>query len=226
MLRRQWSYYLLSLIFVIASVLLGGEELGEVSPDTGLLVLPGRHFIEASASGYEPWGLTLDAERFEPADIRFDLVPTGPEGDPDGFFLQRLRAGDRSYMILLAEKLDVDYLLIPDPDGSVLRLWLIDSEGRSVDHAVLWETGDTRESGAHRVAKVLEPLRQKWDHSRTTAGAPFSLPALSQTLPDDPTSGEGATTWSRYAIAIGILLLVGAAATAERSGSTRIEATW
>lgn len=209
-----------------ASVLIGGGELVEVPLDTGFLVLPGRHFIEASAPGYEPWGLTLDAERFEPANIRFELVPTGPEGDPDDFFLQRLRAGDRLYMILLAERLNVDYLFIPDPGESVLRAWLIDREGRSVDHVALWKTGDTREAGALRVAKVLEPLRQEWDHSRTTAGAPLSLPALSQGLPEGSSAVEGSMTWSRYAIAIGVLLLVGAAATADRSGGTRIEATW
>ena len=208
-----------------ASVLIGGEEPGKVSQDTQYLVFPGKHFIEASAPGYEPWGLTLDAERFEPANIRFELIPTGPEDDPDDFFLQRLRAGDRSYMILLAEKLDVDYLLIPDPDKSVLRAWLIDREGRSVDHVALWETGDTRESGALRVAKILQPLRQEWNQSRTTAGAPLSLPVLKQDLPDDPGTVKGSTTWSRYAIAIGVLLLVGAA-TAQRSGGTRIEATW
>jgi len=209
-----------------ASILLGGEELGEASLEAGFLVLPGRHFIEASAPGYEPWGLTLNAERFEPADIRFELAPTGPEGDPDSFFLQRLRAGDRAYMVLLAEKLDVDYLLIPDPNESVLRAWVIDREGRSVDHVVLWEIGDTWESGALRVATVLEPLRQKWDLSRTTAGAPLSLPVFSQALPEDYSAVEGSSFWNRYAIVIGILLLVGAAATAERSGSTRIEATW
>jgi hypothetical protein len=209
-----------------ASVLVGGGEPGEAPQDTEYLVLPGKHFIEASAPGYEPWGLTIDTERFEPANIRFELVPTGPESDPDRFFLQRLRAGDRSYLILLAEKLDVDYLLIPDPDESVLRAWLIDREGRSVDHVALWETGETRESGALRVAKVLEPLRQQWDYSRTTAGALLSLPVLSQDLPDDPGAVEESTAWSRYAIAIGVLLLVGTAANAERSGSTRIEVTW
>jgi hypothetical protein len=209
-----------------ASVLIGGEEPEKVSQDTQYLVLPGKHFIEASAPGYEPWGLTLEAERFEPANIRFELVPTGPEDDPDDFFLQRLRAGDRSYMILLAEKLDVDYLLIPYPEKNVLKVWLIDREGRSVDHVALWETGDTRESGALRVAKVLEPLRQEWDQSRTTSGAPLSLPLLKQDLPDDPGAVKGATTWSRYALAIGVILLVGAAATAQRSESTRIEATW
>ncbi len=129
-------------------------------------------------------------------------------------------------MILLAEKLNVDYLLIPDPDGDVLKVWLIDREGRSVDHIVLWETGDTRESGALRVAKVLEPVRQEWNHSRTTAGAPFSLPALGQDMPEGSSAVEGSRTWTRYALAIGILLLVGAAATYEPGGSTRIEATW
>jgi hypothetical protein len=51
------------------------------------------------------------------------------------------------------------------------------------------------------------------------------LPVLKQDLPDDPGTVKGSTTWSRYAIAIGVLLLVGAA-TAQRSGGTRIEATW
>ncbi|MDT8367401.1 MAG: hypothetical protein RRA15_13115 [bacterium] len=209
-----------------ASVKVGGREPGRMVPDTGYLLLPGRHFIEAMAPGYEPWSLTLDAERFEPANVRFQLLPTGPEDDPDSFFLQRLRAGDRSYMILLAEKLNVDYLLIPDPDGNVLRIWLIDREGRSVDHIVLWEAGDTRESGALKVARVLEPVRQKWDHSRTMAGAPFSLPAYSEDLPEGSNAGEGPRIWTRYALAIGILLLVGAAAASESGGSTRIEATW
>lgn len=211
---------------VDASVLIAGKKPGEVTQDTGFLVLPGKHFIDVSAPGYEPWGQTLDAERFEPADIHFELIPTGPEGDPDDFFLHRLRAGDRMYMILLAAKLDVDYLLIPDPGENVLRAWLIDREGRSVDHVVLWETGDTRESGAFKAAKVLEPLRQEWSHSRTTAGAPLSMPALSQELLEDPTPVEATKTWSRYAIAIGVLLLVGAAAAADKSGSTRVEATW
>jgi hypothetical protein len=209
-----------------ASVKVGGKEPGRMVPDTGYSLLPGRHFIEAMAPGYEPWSLTLDAERFESANIRFQLVPTGPEDDPDSFFLQRLRAGDRSYMILLAEKLNVDYLLIPDPDGNVLRVWLIDREGRSVDHMVLWEAGDTRESGVIRVAKVLEPVRQKWDHSRTIAGAPFSLPAYRQDLTEGSNAVEGSRTWTRYVLAIGILLLVGAAAASEPGGSTRIEATW
>jgi hypothetical protein len=209
-----------------ASVLLGGQETGEALQDKGYLVLPGKHFIEASAPGYEPWGLAFDAARFAPVNLLFNLAPTGPEGDPEGFFLRRLRAGDRSYMTLLAEKLDVDYLLIPDPDDSVLRAWLLDREGRSVDHVVLWETGDTREAGALRAARALEPLRQEWDHSRTTAGAPLSLPALDQDLKDDADSLKGPAVWSRYAIAIGVLLLVGAAANAERGGSTRIEATW
>jgi len=209
-----------------ASIKVGGGEPGKVSPESGFLVLPGKHFIEASAPGYEPWGMILDSERFEPANIRFDLVPTGPEDDPDVFFLQRLRAGDRSYMILLAEKLDVDYLLILDPIEGDLWAWLIDGDGRSVDHVVLWETGDTRESGAIRVAKLLEPLRQQLDRNRTTAGAPLSLPASSQKLPDDSDAGKKVSSWTWYAIAIGSIVLLGAAATAEKSGGTRIEATW
>jgi hypothetical protein len=209
-----------------AFVMVGGGEPETAIPDTEALVLPGKHFIEASAPGYEPWGLTLDTRRFEPADIRFELVPTGPEGNMDDFFLQRLRVGDRSYMILLAEKLDVDYLLIPDPNENVLKAWLIDREGRSVDHAELWKTGDTRESGTFKAARVLEPLRQELNYSRTTTGSPLSLPAVSQVLPEDTEAAGNSAKWSRYAIAIGVILLVGAAAAAERSGSTRIEATW
>jgi len=209
-----------------AAVKVGTGEPKKMDSDAGYLVLPGRHFIEVVAPGYEPWSLTLNAERFQPATVRFQLLPAGPEDDPDGFFLQRLRADDRPYMVLLMEKLDVDYLLIPDPDIDVLRVWLIDREGRSVDHTVVWEDGDTRESGWLRVAKVLEPVRQQWDHSRTTTGAPFSLPDIQQDLPEPSTAGEKSGTWTRYALALGILLLVGAAANAESGGSNRIEATW
>ena len=209
-----------------AAVMLGGIEHGDVPSGAEYLVWPGKHFIEVSAAGYEPWGLIFDAQRFESYNVRFDLVPTGPEGDPDSFFLQRFKAGDRPYMVRLAEKLDVDYLLLPDPDESALRAWLIDREGRSEDHVTLWEAGDTLESGMDKAARLLEPLRQEWDHSRTTAGAPVSLPAISQGLPEGMKADGESPTWRKYAIAVGVLLLVGAAAGAERGGGTRIEATW
>lgn len=209
-----------------ASVKVGGDSPLKMTSDAGHMLLPGRHFIEAMAPGYEPWSLTLDTERFEPANVHFDLVPTGPEDDPDSFFLQRLRAGDRSYMVLLAGRLNVDYLLIPDPDGDVLKVWLIDRQGRSVDHAILWEAGDIRDTVALRVAKVLEPVRQEWNHDRTTADAPFSLPEFSQDLSDGTNAAQGSSKWATYALAIGILLLVGAVAASESDGSTRIEATW
>lgn len=209
-----------------AAVILGGEELAGISPGTKRLVLPGIHFLEASAPGYEPWGLGLDAKRFEPANVRFDLVPVGPEGDPGGFFLQRFKAGDRSYMTFLADKLDVDYLLIPDPQEDVLSAWLLDGEGRTVQHIELWKVGDTRESGSLRADVMLAPLRQTWDHDRKSPGTLLSLPAPGPELTGDQGDGKGSSVWSRYAIAVGVLLLIGVAAGSEQGGGTRIEATW
>ena len=209
-----------------AVVILGGNDLEEVSPGSKYSILPGLHFLEVSAPGYEPWGMNFDARRFEPANIRFDLVPAGPEGHPDGFFLQRFKAGDRSYMTLLADKLDVDYLLIPDPQEDVLKAWLLDGQGRTVKHAVLWRTGDTGESGALRAEGMLAPIRQVWDGDRNSPGALLSLPTPDLELTGDPDDGTGSRAWSRYAIAVGVLLLVGFAVGSGTDGGTRIEATW
>jgi len=206
-----------------AVVVVDGEELAAESADTGHLILPGNHFIEVSAPGYEPWGLSLDAERFGPASLRFELVPIGPDGDPDTFFLERLKAGDRTFMALLAGKLDVDYMLVTDTDGGALRAWLIDRDGRTLDHASLWERGDDRGSAARKAAELIKPLRQEWALDQTTADAPFNLPAPEQAVPE---TLEGGTPWSRYALAIGILILAAAAAGADRGSGTRIEATW
>jgi hypothetical protein len=209
-----------------AAVILGGVDLKIVPPGTEYSVLPGLHFLEFTAPGYEPWGMSLDARRFEPADVRFELVPAGPEGDPDSFFLQRFRAGDRTFMTLLAEKLDVDYLFIPDPQEDVLKAWLIDGQGRTVQHDILWKVGDTKESGYLRADGMLAPLRQVWDRDRTASGVLLNLPPPGPVLSDDEDGGKKSSAWSRYAIAVGILLLVGAAAGSETGGGTRIEAAW
>ena len=206
-----------------AVTVVDGEELAAESTDTGYLILPGTHFFKASAPGYEPWSLSLDAERFEPASLRFDLVPIGPDGNPDTFFLQRLKAGDRAFMALLAGKLDVDYILVPDPGGSALRAWLVDRDGRTLEHVTLWEKGDDRGSEALKTAGLIKPLRQEWAPEQTTAGAPLTLPAPRWEVPE---SLEDGTPWRKYALAIGILLLAAAAAGADRGSGTRIEATW
>ncbi len=137
-----------------------------------------------------------------------------------------MKAGDRLYLALLASKLGVDYLLIPEPDGDAMKVWLIDREGRTVDHVPVWKTGDARESAAGRISKVLEPLRQEWSQNANTPGAPLNLPALQRDSVEGSDEEEKRTGWSRYAVAIGILLLVGAAASSDRGGSTRIEAAW
>ncbi len=204
------------------SYLMDGEAWGKEQQDQGFQVVPGIHFLELSAPGYEPRGLVLDAGKLEPVNIRYQLVPIGPEGDPEDFFLQRLRAGDRSYMAILAEKLGVDYLLIPDPDENVLKIWLLDRQGRSVEHAVLWTTGDTRESSVQRVSGLLKPIRQKWDQDSTSNFSALTLPAPDRELPE----GNGSSTWGRYGLAIGVLIMLGVAAKANGSGSSRIEVAW
>ena len=103
-----------------ASVSIGGLELKDISTDKGHMIRPGAHFLDISAPGYEPWSLILDTRDFETSSVRFELIPSGPEGDPDDFFLQRFKAGDRPYLTILAGKLKVDYLLIPDPGEDVL----------------------------------------------------------------------------------------------------------
>lgn len=213
-----------------ATVSIGDQVLKDIPPDTGHLALPGIHFLEASAPGYETWSMIFDAHRFEPARVNFKLVPTGPEGEPDSFFLQRLKAGDRSYLALLAEKLGVDYLLVPDPHENSLRAWLIDHEGRTVDHALLWEAegkvGDADESGTQKAMAFLKPLRQRWDYERTSIDAPFSMPDNDFALPEESGDVDTSSGWNKYAIAIGLLILVGVAAGAEQGGDTRVEATW
>jgi len=209
-----------------AAVIIGKGYLDGGSPGTEHSVLPGLHFLKVSAPGYEPWGMALDAKSFEPANIRFDLVPAGPEGDPDSFFLERFKVGDRPYMTLLAEKLDVDYLFIPDPQEDILKAWLIDGQGRTVQHVILWKVGETKESGYLKADGMLAPLRQAWDRNGTAPGALLSLPTSGPELTVDADNGKGSSAWSRYAIAIGVLLLIGVAAGSESGNSTRIEATW
>lgn len=209
-----------------AAVIIGKGDLEGGSPGTEHSVLPGLHFLEVSAPGYEPWGMDLDAKSFEPANIHFDLVPAGPEGDPDSFFLERFKAGDRPYMTLLAEKLDVDYLLIPDPQEDILKAWLIDGQGRTVQHAILWKVGETKESGYLKADGMLAPLRQVWDRNGNAPGALLSMPTPGPELSMDPDDGKGSSAWSRYAIAVGVLILIGVAAGSESGDNTRIEAAW
>ena len=209
-----------------AVVKLDGKEFSLAGQGGGHPVRPGKHFVGAMAPGYEPWSMVLDVRQFEPAGVKFELVPTGPEGDPHAFFLERLNKGDIDYLILLAEKLDVDYLLIPDPQEKKLQAWLIDSTGHTVDHAVLWETGGRRETGAARISDLLDPLRQQLDQSRVTAGAPLNLPDMDSALPGDTDAGKGSSAWTKYAVAIGVILLIGAASNTDSGGGTRIEAAW
>lgn len=206
-------------------IYLDGQDKGRIQPDSEIRVFPGKHFFEFLAPGYEPQSLVIDAGKSEPISVHFELSPLGPEGDSDTFFLERVRTGDRAYMMLLAGRLKVDYLLLPDPDGSVLNAWLLDKEGRSVKRAVLWEEGSSTESGARRAEDLLDTIRLRWPHDRTNEIAPLSLPAPYLEPPGGVNSEEGSTKWTKYAVALGILLLVGAAAGAD-GGSTKIEASW
>lgn len=206
-----------------AAVLVDGVPWSAGPDKAAREVLPGIHFIEASAPGYEPWGQSLTAQRFEPPGLRFELVPIGPEGDPEAFFLQRVKAGDRAYLSLLAEKLDVDYTLIPDPEGDVLKAWLVGRDGRTRDHLTLWESGDGEDSALPRAWALLGPLRQHGSLGQSSAGAPLAFPEAEPVVMD-PVKAH--PPWGRYALAIGILLMAAAAAGADRGGSTRIEATW
>jgi hypothetical protein len=129
-------------------------------------------------------------------------------------------------MTLLAEKLDVDYLLIPDPREDILKAWLIDEQGRTVQHAILWKAGEAKESGYLKAERMLAPLRQAWDRDSTASGTLLSLPLSGPELAMNPGDGKETPVWSRYAIAVGVLLLIGAAAGSESGDSTRIEAAW
>ena len=129
-------------------------------------------------------------------------------------------------MTLLADRLNVDYLLIPDPQEDILKAWLIDGRGRTVQHAILWKAGGTKGSGYLKADVMLAPIRQVWQRDRTTPGELLSLPAPGPDLTGEPDGGKGLPAWSRYAIAAGVLLLVGVAAGSKQGGSTRIEASW
>ena len=206
-----------------ALVRVAGGEAGKMSRESGFKVLPGQHFLQVSAPGYEPWSAAVEVETLEPAIVRFELMPAGPEGDPDSFFLRRLRSGDTLYMSLLSQKLGVDYLFVPDPGESQLMGWLINKKGHTVKHLVIWSSGETAQTGAGRLGEVLQPLRHQWDR---TAGVPLTLPPRQQGQADGPGSFKKGGNWKKYAIAVGLILLVGAAAGSDRGQNTTVEATW
>jgi hypothetical protein len=209
-----------------ASVKFSGVELDKADREKGYQVLPGIHFLEVKAPGYEPWSKVLETRRFQPSTVRYELVPNGPEADTENFFLGRLKAGDGVFLALLAGKLDVDYLLVPDPQADNLGAWLVDSNGEVVDNALLWKPGDDKDTGSLRAAGLLKPLRQELTLISTTPGAPLSLPAAAQPLSEEGTDSRKSSLWSRYAVPLGILLLIGAAVSGSQGGDTRIEATW
>jgi len=209
-----------------AKVLVDGKAAG-TARETLAGVPAGRHFIEASAPGYETFSRVLEIEEWESPSVNFSLLETGPEGEPAPFFLQRLEVGDRSYLSRLAGVLDVDYVLIPDGEEGILRTWLVDREGRTVAHGIIWSPGEEQAVAVERISAILEPLQLEWGDPGGSAFFQMNLPPVSDSIQGDWEEIEEVSVWKRYAPVIGLLILVGVAAVSgSESGGTRIEVTW
>ena len=209
-----------------AVVLVDGKTT-ESTKGSRVPVFPGRHFIEAGAPGYEPFSRVLEIDAWESPSVPFNLRETGPEGDPVRFFLQRLEAGDRSYLSRLVGVLDVDYVLIPDGGKSDLRCWLVDREGHTVAHGTLWSPGEEPGAAAPRVAAILAPLGMELGDPGGPALSQMNLPPVSDTASGISEEAGQGSAWKRYAPVIGLLLLVGVAtASGSGGGGTSIGVTW
>ncbi len=210
-----------------AEVFLNGKKIGKARGAAGELQ-PGMHFIEAKAPGYEPWNTRIEVAQWEHPAVEFDLEQAGPVGEPASFFLKRLEEGDRSYLSNLAGRLDVDYTLIPDRQGEVLKCWLIDSQGVPIKQEILWKQAEDQGVAQKRMSEFTSPLRFNWVDAE---GFPFSQ----INLPLDPVSSlemKGETrdvsVWRKYGLVIAVLLVVGIAAASggDGGGGTSVEVAW
>jgi len=209
-----------------AEILVDGKTTGS-KKDSRIPVFPGLHFFEASAPGYEPLTRVLEIEAWDSPSIQFQLLETGPEGKTARFFLERLKIGDRSYLSRLTGVLDVDYVLIPDGEKEDLRCWLVDREGHTVAHGTLWSPGEEPDAAAKRVTALLAPLRMELGDPGGPALSQMNLPPVPDSVPRFPESVNRESAWKRYAPVIGLLLLVGVAASSgSGGGGTPIEVTW
>jgi hypothetical protein len=209
-----------------AEILVDGKMTGS-GGKARIQVHPGRHFIEAAASGYEPWSRILEVGELESPSVKFSLHQSGPEDEPGRFFLERFKADDRTYLSDLAGKLDVDYVLIPDGEGEVLRSWLIDRDGRSVAQATLWKSGEDPKLAVENISVMLEPLRMDRGSVGGATLVQMNLPPFTENALDAAGKPGGTAAWKRYAAVIGLLILAGVAAGSEGDGGgTRIEVTW
>jgi hypothetical protein len=203
------------------SVMVNGKHVAALNETVELS--EGDHYLELKAPGYEPWYTVAEVDRYAPVNIVHELVPGGPTGDPNLFFLDRLRAGDRAYLSQLVSRLDVDYVIIPDAQESAMGAWLLDRDGRTVDHKVIWESGDGLKAAMGPMEAMVGPLRQSWSSQSEQS---------SVTLPEaGPIPEHGATDWSlsgwrKYALVVGAVLILGAASSPSESGGTRVEVTW
>jgi hypothetical protein len=204
------------------AVIVDGKQRGTL---TDTLPIPtGRHYVELTAPGYEPWYGVMDADRLAPTNIRQDLVSGGPVGDHAGFFIGRLRAGDRGYLAQLVSRLEVDYVLIPEAEESTLKVWLLDRDGRTVGHGAIWEQGDRPEDGMKLVAAIVEPLRQSWGSQmgQYNVSLPDAGPVPENRRKESPIMSG----WRKYAVLLGAALVIGSMSNASGDGGTRVEVTW
>ena len=216
-----------------ADILVDGRISQTDPADPGPRVFPGRHFVEVKAPGYEPWGHVIDVNKWDSPSFEFDLVQSGPDGEPDAFFLGRLKAGDRSYLARLLEKLDVDYLLIPDGVEGVLQAWLVGRDGRTAAHGKVWEEGDDSIAAVENLSVLVKPLRRDQVKAHEPVLEQMNLPPLQE--PDTEATQESgkAAKWKSYAAVLGVLILVTALSGSDDSesgnsdgGGTDVEVSW
>lgn len=211
-----------------AVILVDGKS---TEPETGgsrLRIFPGKHFLEAKAPGYEPFSYVLEAVEWDSPSLKFSLKQSGPEKEPDRFFLGRLKTGDRSYLSRLLEKLDVNYVLIPDGAEDALRVWVVGRDGHTVAHGTIWEPGDDPESAVMSLTALVKPLRQDREDVQQSTVTQMNLPSIPEiALKHDGESAQHAG-WKRYSVILGILILAAAVSASESSGGggTTVEVTW
>ena len=210
-----------------ADVFLNGKKIGRARGATGNLP-PGVHFIEAKAPGYEPWSTWMDVDQWEHPCAEFNLKQAGPPGEPALFFLERLEAGDRPYLSRLVERLDVDYILIPDGREGILKCWLIDAQGVALEQVILWGEEEDQGVAARRMSEFTAPLRFEWGDTEEFFLSQVNLPPNSVLSLKGEEEIRDVSAWKRYGPVIVVLLVVGIAAAASggESGGTSIEVAW
>jgi hypothetical protein len=211
-----------------ADILMDGKITDSEQGEARLRIFPGRHFVEARAAGYEPFSYVLEVGEWDSPSLRFNLIQSGPEGESDRFFLERLRAGDRLYLSRLLEKLGVDYVLIPGGEGGALHPWLVGRDGRAAAHRTIWEPGADPGSAVTNLSDMLHPLRHDREEVGRSTLAQLNLPPPPGTILTIPETPEQAAGWKRYAAVLGILVLVAVAAASDSGsgGGTTVEVTW